>query len=170
MQDAIAIMGWVIALIALGALILLVIQKKISKTDLIALLDAFLATETVKNLEDKAWKEIFNAAKDKLKGTPVWSIFKKWYNEDDSLIKETASDEKKVDDTEKKEPDKKEEVKDDKEKDEEPEEPVVKEEEPIKKSDDKEDPDEVRKKKVKDLMDKKRAEMKAKTENKEESK
>ena len=145
------------------------IQKKISKTDLVALLNAFLATATVKHLEDKAWKENFNAAKDKLKGTPVWSIFKTWYNEDDSSTKETASDEKEVEDKVNK-TDKKEEVKDDKEKDEEPEEPVVKEEEPIKKSDDKEDPDEVRKKKVKDLMDKKRAEMKAKTENKEESK
>jgi outer membrane biosynthesis protein TonB len=167
MQDMIAIMGWVIALIALGTLILLVLQKKITKTDLVALLNAFLATEEVKNLKDKAWDEIYGAAKDKLKGTPVWPIFKKWYNEDDSSTKETASDEKKVEDTKKKEPDKKEEVKDDKKKDEKPEEPVVKEEEPIKKVDDKEDPDEVQKKKVKDLLAKKRAEMKAKTENKE---
>lgn len=170
MQDMIGIVGWVIALISLGTLILLVIQKKISKTDLVALLDAFLASEAVKNLEDKAWKEIFNAAKDKLKGTAVWPIFKKWYNEDDNSETATSDDKEEIVDKEK-DPIKKEEVKvEEKKKDEEPEKPAVEEEkkeEPVEKTVDKEDPDKVRKKKVQDMIDKKRAELKAKTENKE---
>ena len=57
---------------------------------------------------------------------------------------------------------------------EEPEKPEVeekKEEEPVKKTVDKEeDPDAARKKKVQDMLDKKRAELKAKTENKDETK
>lgn len=76
--------GWVIAIVSMIAIIVLVGKKKINKDDVKVLLDAFLATKAVKELEDKAWKEIKIAVKDKLEGTAVWDIFKEWFASDDS--------------------------------------------------------------------------------------
>jgi hypothetical protein len=87
------------------------------------------------------------------------------YRKFEPTIEATVNEEKTVEEPEKPEVEEK--------KDAEPEKPVVEEEKkekPVEKTTDKEDPDEVRKKKVKDLMDKKRAELKTKTENKDETK
>jgi hypothetical protein len=84
MDDMMGAIGWVIAIVSMIAIIVLVGKKKINKDDVKVLLDAFLATKAVKELEDKAWKEIKIAVKDKLEGTAVWDIFKEWFASDDS--------------------------------------------------------------------------------------
>ena len=82
MDDVQGWIGWCLFIASIIAIIVMSNKRKITKADITELLDAFLATEAVKNLEDKAWKEIRNVVQEKLGDSPIWPIFKKWFDTD----------------------------------------------------------------------------------------